>query len=233
MRNQPIERIMTTPARVIGPDATLAEACGLMARERLHHLPVVERGRLVGIVSATDLITRSGGTEPAAARGRIADVMHRDPISLSRNATLDDAAVLLAGGRFHSLPVTDLDGTVIGVVTSTDLIVVLLEQLPGANGTLAGVPRVPPAATGEFLDPATLEACVNDASRRLGSWGEAERLARALLFLAGKTRTLESVRRAADVYLRSGQGEHEHAALVRALEQAREQLGPGLTTGRL
>jgi hypothetical protein len=92
---------------------------------------------------------------------------------------------------------------------------------------------VAPAATEEFLDPATLEACVNDASRRLGSWGEAERLARALLFLAGKTRTLESVRRAADVYLRSGQGEHEHAALVRALEQAREQLGPGLTTGRL
>jgi CBS domain-containing protein len=206
MRNQPIDRIMTTPAKVIGPDATLAEACVLMVREHLHHLPVVERGRLVGIVSATDLITRSGGSEPTAAHGRIGDVMHRDPISLSRNATLDDAAVLLAGGRFHSLPVTDPDGTVVGVVTSTDLIVVLLEQLPSANGADAGRPRVPPVASEEFLDPATLEACINDANRRLGSWGEAERLARALLFLAGKTRTLESVRRAADVYLRSRAG---------------------------
>lgn len=233
MRNHPIVRIMTTPASVIGSDATLAEACVLMAREHLHHLPVIESGSLVGIVSATDLITRSGATGPAAGRERIADVMHRDPISLSRNATLDDAAVLLAGGRYHSLPVTDPDGTVVGVVTSTDLIAVLLEQLPGTSGADGDKPRGPPPATQEFSDPAALEACLGDAQRRLGSWGEADRLARALLFLAGKTRELEGVRRAADVYLRSGQGEHEHAALVRALEKAREHLGPGLTTGRL
>ena len=88
-------------------------------------------------------------------------------------------------------------------------------------------------AGGAGLPEQTLEACLGDAQRRLGSWGEADRLARALLFLAGKTRELEGVRRAADVYLRSGQGEHEHAALVRALEKAREHLGPGLTTGRL
>jgi CBS domain-containing protein len=233
MRNQPIARIMTTPARVIGPAATLAEACGLMAREHLHHLPVIENGSLVGIVSATDLVAHTGGTGAGAARDRIADVMHRDPISLSRNATLDDAAVLLAGGRYHSLPVTDPDGTVVGVVTSTDLIAVLLQQLPGTSSADEDKPRAPPAATEEFSDPAALEACVNDAKRRLGSWGEADRLARALLFLAGKTRELEDVRRGADVYLRSGQGEHEHATLVRALQKAREHLGPGLTSGRL
>ncbi len=62
MRNQPIERIMTSPAVVIGPDATLGKACDLMAREHLHHLPVVDAGRLVGIVSTTDLIARSGGS---------------------------------------------------------------------------------------------------------------------------------------------------------------------------
>ena len=94
MRNQPIERIMTTPAVVITPAATLNEACDLMARENLHHLPVVEDGRLIGIVSATDLIARSGGNEPDVGRIRITEVMHRDPISLSRKATLDDAAVL-------------------------------------------------------------------------------------------------------------------------------------------
>ena len=121
---------MTTPAVVIGPEATLAEACELMAREHLHHLPVVESGRLVGIVSATDLIVRSSGGTADVGHIQIAEVMHRDPISVSRKATLDDAAVLLAGGRYHSLPVTDADGTVVGVVTSTDLIVVLLHQLP-------------------------------------------------------------------------------------------------------
>jgi len=44
---------------------------------------------------------------------------------------------------------------------------------------------------------------------------------------------LENVRAAAELYLRTGHGEHEHAVLVRALARARENLGPGLTTGRL
>jgi CBS domain-containing protein len=233
MRNQPIERIMTTPAVVIGPEARLDEACEVMAREHLHHLPVVEDGRLIGIVSATDLIARSGGDSPDVGRIRIAEVMHRDPISLSRKATLDDAAVLLAGGRYHSLPVTDADGTVVGVVTSTDLIVVLLHQLPTSAVAGGDEHRAPTTVLDEFADPAALDACVNEAERRLRSGGEADRLSHALLYLAGKSRDLESVRRAADVYLRSGQGAHEHTALVRALEKAREHLGPSLTTGRL
>jgi CBS domain-containing protein len=229
MRNQPIERIMTTPAVVITPTATLNDACELMARENLHHLPVVENGRLVGIVSTTDLIARSGGNEPDVGRIRIAEVMHRDPISLSRKATLDDAAVLLAGGRYHSLPVTDADGTVVGVVTSTDLIVVLLHQLPASDKAGAGEHHAPAAVLDEFAtDPAALEACINEAERRLRSGGDADRLVHALVYLAGKSRDLENVRRAADVYLRSGHGEHEHTALVRALERAREHLGPSL-----
>ncbi len=225
---------MTTPAVVIGPEARLDEACELMGREHLHHLPVVEDGRLVGIVSATDLIARSGGDAPDVGRIRIAAVMHRDPISLSRMATLDDAAVLLAGGRYHSLPVTDADGTVVGVVTSTDLIVVLLHQLPASDKAGAGEHHATVAALDEFAtDPAALEACINEAERRLRSGGDADRLAHALVYMAGKSRDLENVRRTADVYLRSGHGEHEHTALVRALEKAREHLGPSLTTGRL
>lgn len=224
---------MTTPAVVIGPGATLDEACALMARERLHHLPVVESGRLVGIVSATDLIVRSSGGAAGVGRIRIVEIMHRDPISLSRKATLDDAAVLLAGGRYHSLPVTNSDGTVVGVVTSTDLIAVLLHQLPPAAGIRAGEHRVQPAATDEFADPAVLGACLSEAEQHLQSGGEASRLARALLYLAGKSHDLENVRRAADVYLCSGQGAHEHAVLVRALAEAREHLGPNLATDRL
>jgi hypothetical protein len=77
----------------------------------------------------------------------------------------------------------------VGIVTSTDLITVLLHQLP-TGGAAAGT------ATDMLID-------------------------------------LENVRAAAELYLRTGHGEHEHAALVRALAKAREHLGPGLTTGRL
>lgn len=186
MRNQPIERIMTTPAWTIGPDSTLEEAARLMARERLHHLPVVQDGRLAGIVSASDLIGRDA---PDAGRKRAGDVMQREPVVLSRTSTLQDAAVLLANGDHHALPVVDPEGKVVGIVTSTDLITVLLHQLP-TGGAAAGT------ATDMLID-------------------------------------LENVRAAAELYLRTGHGEHEHAVLVRALAKAREHLGPGLTTGRL
>jgi CBS domain-containing protein len=186
MRNQPIERIMTTPAWTIGPESTLEEAARLMARERLHHLPVVQGGRLAGILSASDLIGRD---TPDAGRARVGDIMQREPVILSRTSTLQDAAALLASGDLHSLPVVDPEGAVVGIVTSTDLITVLLRQLP-SGGAAAGT------ATDMLID-------------------------------------LENVRAAAELYLRTGHGEHEHAALVRALEKARERLGPGLTTGRL
>jgi acetoin utilization protein AcuB len=185
MRNQPIERIMTAPAWTIGPECTLEEAARLMARERLHHLPVVDAGGLVGILSAADLIGRD---TPDAGRQRAGDVMQREPVTLSRTATLQDAAALLAAGDYHSLPVVDPAGKVAGIVTSTDLIVALLHQLP------AQLPAG--SATDVLID-------------------------------------LENVRAAAELYLRTGHGEHEHAALVRALAKARERLGPGLTTGRL
>lgn len=177
---------MTTPAWVIGPESTLEEAARLMARERLHHLPVVDADRLVGILSASDLIGRDA---PDAGGKRIGDVMQRKPVMISRTSTLQDAATLLAGGDYHSLPVVDPAGKVVGVVTSTDLIVLLLHQLP-AGGAVGG------SAPDMLID-------------------------------------LENVRAAAELYLRTGHGEHEHAALVRALAKASENLGPGLTTGRL
>ncbi len=186
MRNQPIERIMTTPAWTIGPESTLEEAARLMARERLHHLPVVEGGRLAGIVSASDLIGRD---TPDAGQKPVGEVMQREPAVLSRTSTLQDAAAILANGDHHSLPVVDPEGKVVGIVTSTDLITVLLHQLPTGGAVAEN-------ATDMLID-------------------------------------LENVRAAAELYLRTGHGEHEHAALVRALAKARERLGPGLTTGRL
>ena len=205
-----------------------------MAREHLHHLPVVEAaGSSVSSAPRTSLPGRAA-TSRTWARIRIARVMHRDPISLSRKATLDDAAVLLAGGRYHSLPVTDADGTVVGVVTSTDLIVVLLHQLPASERAGAACHRVPPAAADEFAGSGgagRLSQRSGAAPAVRGRGGPAGACPRSTW--PARSRELENVRRAADVYLRSGQGEHEHTALVRALEQAREHLGPGLTTGRL
>lgn len=52
----PVEKIMTAPAITVEPDRTVLSALSLMTSRRIRHLPVLEDGRLVGIVSIGDLV---------------------------------------------------------------------------------------------------------------------------------------------------------------------------------
>lgn len=54
----PVARVMTTGLLVVEPSATVEEAMAIMTQRRLRHLPVVERGRVVGMVSIGDLTRR-------------------------------------------------------------------------------------------------------------------------------------------------------------------------------
>lgn len=50
-----VGKIMSTPILTIGPDADITEAAGMMARSKIRRLPVVERGALIGILTASDI----------------------------------------------------------------------------------------------------------------------------------------------------------------------------------
>jgi CBS domain-containing protein len=52
----PVSQIMTTPVTTVGPDATVEECMRLMTERRIRHLPVIERGRVAGVVSIGDLV---------------------------------------------------------------------------------------------------------------------------------------------------------------------------------
>ena len=52
----PVERIMTAPAITVEPDKQIMGALSLMTQRRIRHLPVVESGRLIGLVSIGDLV---------------------------------------------------------------------------------------------------------------------------------------------------------------------------------
>jgi CBS domain-containing protein len=120
---------MTRGLVTIHEEAQIYEAAQLMDAHRVHGLPVVDAARnVVGVLSQTDLLrVRSmehlwSGLTGLAVR----HVMTAPAITISVNATLDDAAKLMKGKRVHRLVVLGSDGaTPVGMLSVSDLVHVM------------------------------------------------------------------------------------------------------------
>ncbi|WP_438279444.1 HPP family protein [Pseudomonas alabamensis] len=140
--------VMSRDIQVATPRTTLAQAWRLLSSHRLHTLPVLDQGRLVGIVSLTDLVG------PAMDQGRftwrsllgrrsvrLERIMSRRVVSVSVDHPLSRLLPLLCEQGLHCLPVLDGD-TLVGVVTQTDLIAGLERRLLNASAR-ASDERIP------------------------------------------------------------------------------------------
>ena len=215
---------MTTDPTTLSSDATIEEALTLFESEDLHHLPIVDDGRLTGLISSADLMKcylLEGGAD-AAQSASVRAIMAKNPIKLDSSATLRDAALKLSAGGFHALPVIEEDGRLVGIVTSSDLIEHLLLHLPSGDGSLHERPE---STTPTNLKAEELAAAVTDASDMLAR-GEENRFARAVLDLRERNRRMRHVCEAAELYVRSGRAEHEHSVLIKALSALRKRGTP-------
>ncbi len=136
-RNEPINSIMAQTPTTVNVTQKLSEVRRLMSKQRVHHIPVVSGRKLVGLLSATDMLRLSltaYGTDERAVDAMldhefsIEGVMTTDLVTLDESSTVRDASDRLRDGRFHSLPVVDGGGNLVGIVTSTDLIGYLHDQ---------------------------------------------------------------------------------------------------------
>jgi len=141
MRDQQILRIMSTELVTLRPLDPANKAQQILESGRIHHLPVVDGGKLVGIVSSSDLLKLylldDGVTSTTLTT--VDQIMGSDPVVIESTYTLRDAAEKLSAGGYHSLPVIDAERMLVGIVTSTDLIDHLLQQLPRDDGSIADV----------------------------------------------------------------------------------------------
>jgi CBS domain-containing membrane protein len=214
MRDIAISRIMTPDPLTVGPDDTVAAAKILLDSRDIHHLPVVEDGALVGMLSTSDFLKLNVLRErPRALEAiKVRRIMEAEPVTLEISADLIDVATRLSDGSFHALPVVESGNVLVGIVTSTDLINHLLMQVPSGDGSLR---EVPAGLSGRAKD-VDITAAVRLARETLDS-GTASQLADAVLRLHDENRLLKEVYEAAELYLRSGQAEHEHGALQKRL----------------
>ena len=132
-----IEAIMSNNLITLSPSATLAEARTLMHEHRIHHLPVLDGDKLIGLISltnvlaATDSFLRDDGSRIHADEIGITDAMVTDVATVDVSASLRHAALFLEKHKIGCLPVMDNEDLV-GIITDTDFVAVainLLEQI--------------------------------------------------------------------------------------------------------
>jgi CBS domain-containing protein len=137
-KNEPISTVMTRNPITVNLTNRPSDVRHLFAEHRFHHLPVVDGEKLVGIVSSSDVLryfADAWGSDERAldaavdAQYTIGQWMIPAPRTVLDNATVRDAVRELAGGDIHAVPVQDADGNLKGIVTSTDLLQYLLDQL--------------------------------------------------------------------------------------------------------
>jgi CBS domain-containing protein len=137
--------VMETDWPTLGPESTVEEAIKLFAEERISGAPVVEDGRLVGIITEGDLIFQDadvkapgfldilGGIVPLgdtdeyrrevlkSAGVTVGEVMTDDPVTVIPEATLAETATIMAERRKKILPVVEGE-RLVGVITRMDIL---------------------------------------------------------------------------------------------------------------
>ncbi|GAB7089967.1 hypothetical protein JCM18237_02380 [Halorubrum luteum] len=120
MSDVPIDRIMSTELVTVDDDAVVATAAQRMLAEGVGSVLVVnEADRLRGFLTATDFVRLVYENDPEDETP-IGECMTTDVLTASPDDTAEDLETLITSGYTH-FPVTDDDGKVVGVVSTTDL----------------------------------------------------------------------------------------------------------------
>ena len=136
-KNELVSKIASTSLLTVHTAQKMSEVRKLFKEKKIHHLPVVSGDKLVGLISATDMVALSFSAYAADERSvdavldsqfSIEEVMQKGITTLHHSDSIKKAAEILAEGRFHSLPIVDDNNELKGIVTSTDLISYLLAQ---------------------------------------------------------------------------------------------------------
>ena len=163
---------MSHPVISAHPDMPIVDALDLMNREHIRRMPVVNNGKLVGIVSDKDLLNASPSQATSlsvwelnylVSKITIKDVMTKDVLTVQETTPIEEAARIMADNKIGGLPVMR-DHEIIGMITETDLFKIFLELMgaresgvrvtvliPDQRGQIAKLAQAIASQGGNFL----------------------------------------------------------------------------------
>jgi len=125
-----VREIMMGRPVTLKPEDTLDLANDVISLGRIRHIPVVDTGQLVGLLSERDLMGAAAGrifrlrqkSKSALLKSvLIRDVMKKRVITVAPETSIEDAARLMADKKIGCLPVVS-DGAIVGLMTTTDIL---------------------------------------------------------------------------------------------------------------
>lgn len=131
-----VRELMTPDPIVADATTPIHDVINRMQAEEIRHMPVLDRGDLVGVVSDRDLKGYSFEafmTSPEAAPGRlrrpVSLLMTGDPISVEPESDVGEAVDLLLENKIGAIPVVDPEGSLVGILSYVDVLRIARELL--------------------------------------------------------------------------------------------------------
>jgi len=133
----PVSSMMTTEVKTVEPEDTMKKVEQVFRENRIHHIPVVEEGKLLGIVSKSDYLFFKRGFNDQTTDNRIdefrlkirkvKDIMTKGIAKLETADRIGVALEIFKENLFHAIPIVD-DGKLEGIITTFDIIKKLSEE---------------------------------------------------------------------------------------------------------
>jgi acetoin utilization protein AcuB len=132
-----VKEWMTTPVISVEADTPVADAYNIMMERSIRRLPVVQNGKIVGIVTLGDLREARPSSATSLSiyelnyllsKLTVDKVMNHNPFTMSPETPIQLAAKMMMDRKVGGLPVADEEGNLVGIITESDIFGMLVDQ---------------------------------------------------------------------------------------------------------
>jgi CBS domain-containing protein len=128
---EPIKNLHLRAGRVAVPlGTTIGQAARVMKEHRIGCVLIEEGGKLIGIFTERDILTKLVGTGYDPAKAQVDGVMTRDPETLTPEDPIAFALRIMSVGGFRHVPLVDAERRPVGILSIKDIVDYLVEHFP-------------------------------------------------------------------------------------------------------